>query len=265
MTGVDLEDLELVGYSIAETQLIEKLCISKKDGKINFSLFSNLIYKPIDSAEFHEYTGFYIAINVLREKLGFEKSQKPGDFDILIIPYSEHTLFFDRTCAIEVKIVRPTRKKPTKSPNSNGVSQVQGLIKDGFPLVGLIHICMPEPVPEKEKQTITFDTAVFDLDTPKNNGQFMQNTLEVKIDPFPMFAVENQMKKLVSKEIPKYVGLCTIALTVNAKGDFQSWHNLDFNLGFESGYFNPNVKSETIEKVKKFWEANKEVFMKANP
>jgi len=261
---LDLQNIELVDYFLAETELIKRLCISKSDNKINFNLFSNLLSKPVGYNIFQEYTGFYVAINVLRKRLGFPQHEKPGDFDILIIPHSSENIFFNRTCAIEVKVDRPTRMNPIKSPNSNGYNQVQGLIKDGFPLVGLIHICMPEPLLENEKQSIKFDLTPFDLDNPYNNKDFLKNSVNVKMDMFSWFSAENQMKKLISKEIPKYVGLCTVGVNVSSIGNLVTLFDHDFNTSYEAGYFNPHLKTETIQKIEQFWNMNKDSFIHAD-
>ncbi len=39
-------------------------------------------------------------------------------------------------------------RKPSKNVNTNGVKQVYGLLRDGFPYVGLLHIVIPEPFPK---------------------------------------------------------------------------------------------------------------------
>lgn len=262
-TDLDLQSLELVDYFIAETELIKRLSISKAD-KIDFNLFSNLIFKPIGQDKFNEYDGFLIAINVLRGKLGFDKNEKPGDFDILIIPKSVDRIFFERTCAIEVKVVRPTRANPKKSPSSNGVTQLHGLIKDGFPLVGLIHICMTEPLLENEKQTMKFDLNPFDVDDSTSNKEFLNHIVDVKVDTFSWFSAANQMKRLITKDIPKYAGLCTVGVNVSSDGSLITYFNHSFNTRFEAGYFNPHIKTETIEKVKLFWSNNRDLFIYAN-
>lgn len=259
-----LQSLEFVDYFLAEDELIKRLCISKSDNKINFNLFSNLLSKPIGYDIFQEYTGFYIAINVLRERLGFTQNEKPGDFDILIIPHSTNKIFFNRTCAIEVKVVRPTRENPKKAPNSNGYTQVQGLIKDGFPLVGLIHICMTEPLLENERQNIKFHLMPLDVDNPYNNKEFLKNTTNLKLDMFSWFSAENQMKRLISKEIPKYVGLCTIGANISSTGNLVIFFDYDFNTSYEAGYFNPHLKTDTIQKIEHFWNVSKSSFIHAN-
>lgn len=258
---VDLEKLKLVDSFITEKELSERLSISQKDKTINLTLFANLLKHPVGREEFHKYDGFYLAFEVLRESLGFKKGLKPGDFDIIIIPYNKSKIFFERTCAIEVKIVRPTRKKPRKSPNSYGVSQVEGLIRDGFPLVGLIHICMTEPLMEDEKSTMKFypeeEMKILNMDS------LLKNSIDIKFDHFSQFSAENQMKKLVSMFIPKFVGLNTVGVNLTSENKLMTCFNHDFNNKFSSSYFNPNLSKLTIEKVKKYYLDNPNEFKNA--
>lgn len=251
---LDLRNIDLDDQKLSEKELVERLSISKKDGRINFNLFSNLIHRPVGYDEFEKYKGFYLAFEILRQEFGFEKNDKPGDFDILIIPYSGDEIFYNRTCAIETKVVRPRRDNPRKAPNSYGVTQIEGLIKDGFPLVGLLHICMTEPLKDNEKSIIKLDLTPFDMDNPTNNKYFLKKTVDVKFDHFSQFSAENQMKKLISKDIPKYVGLNTIGVNIQKDGSLITSYNHDFNNGFCSGYFNPYKKTETIEKIKYFFK-----------
>ncbi len=257
---LDLRNIDLDDQILSEKELVERLSISKKDRKLDFNLFSNLIHRPVGYDEFAKYKGFYLGFEILRQELGFDKNDKPGDFDILLIPYSEDEIFYNRTCAIEAKVVRPRRNNPRKAPNSYGITQIEGLIKDGFPLVGLLHICITEPLKDYEKSTIKLDLTPFDIDNPTNNNDFLKNTIDVKFDHFSQFSAENQMKKLISKDIPKYVGLNTIGVNIQKDGSLITWFNHEFNNGFSSGYFNPYKKNETIEKIKNFFEKSPNKF-----
>ena len=133
---------------------------------------------------------------------------------------------------------------------------MNGLIKDGFPLVGLIHICMTEPLKEEEKGTIKYDFTPFDLDNSHNND-FLSNTVEIKVDHFSWFSAENQMKRLISKDLPKYVGLNTFGLNITKDNEVVTWFNHDFNKKFEAGYFSPYTKGTTIDSIKAYFEMNR--------
>src|SRR5688572_19878829 len=131
-----------------DEEIVIKLLIENTDtyGKPDLRVFYNVIYEPIDHSEFKRvYKGFHIAQNIYRSEMGFSDDSKPGDFDVIIIPFSEDKILFERTAAFEVKVIRPTKANPRRNANSFGTEQTLGLVNDGFPLVGLLHICMTEP------------------------------------------------------------------------------------------------------------------------
>lgn len=255
-----IPEFNYVNTYIDEKELIDLLVVDK-DQKINTKLFANLIHDPVDYHEYKIYNGFYIAKNTLREELGFEKKAKPGDFDILIIPFSDTTTFFDRTCAIEVKVVRPTRRKPKRNANSYGEEQIYGLIKDGFPLVGLIHICMTEPLNDHEKITIPYmgeigeGASTIPLDE--------REPINIRSDLFSIWSLNIQMKRLISREFPKYVGLQTVGLNISKNGQMHLAFSFDFHSKYEAGYFNPKTSKDTILKIKKYLQEQPDKFIKA--
>ena len=102
-----------------------KILIQWKSGieRHDIRHFTEIIYKP--DFEQLPYTSYLIKQNVLRADLEFNQMDKPGDFDVIIIPCSGNNILYNKSCAIEVKIVRPTRKKPSKNSNSLGLSDKQ--------------------------------------------------------------------------------------------------------------------------------------------
>ena len=122
---------------------------------------------------------------------------------------------------------------------------------------------MSEPLLESEKQTFKYHTTPLDIDNPSNNKDFLKNVVDIKIDTFSSIAAENQMKRLITKEIPKYVGLYTLGVNLSSNGNLIPWFDLDFNSNYDAGYFNPHTKQDTILKVEHFWLNNKEIFLYA--
>lgn len=72
---------------------------------------------------------------------------RPGDIDLLLIPYEGNELILDRTLAIEVKVIRARFDRQGKSPNDFGFSQTMALRELGFPYVGLLHIIVSDDSP----------------------------------------------------------------------------------------------------------------------
>lgn len=137
-------------FTLSESESIDFLVKRKgKNGNFFLRYLTDFVTPDLDT--YFEIKGLYIGINLLRKEFGFDKNEKPGDFDLIIIPYNENKIIFERTGACEVKVVRPTRKTVLKNANSLGRTQLNGLIKDGFPFVGLIHLSMSEPLKDFEK------------------------------------------------------------------------------------------------------------------
>lgn len=255
-------ETQFVDINISEKDLIRRISYSGEDLRLNLNLFNGLLRTPIQYEALREYTGVYIKFEVPRESLGLVPGLKPGDIDVLLIPHSDSHIYLNRTCALEVKVVRPTRKKPTKSPNSNGVTQALGLARDGFPLVGLIHLCMTEPLLEHEKQIIKYYTSPLNIDKPtRASKKDLEDFRYIKIDQFPQFAIQNQMKKLIRMEIPKYIGIEVVGINVTKDNQLFITNDYELNNKFSSGYFNPHMKIQTIEAIKDYFNQNSNSFI----
>jgi hypothetical protein len=230
---------------------------SDKDGLYDLRHLNHFVTPDLDIQEYMDIKGLYIATNILRQELEFNKDEKPGDFDLIIIPFTKNEIFFERTAACEVKIVRPTRKNPLRNSNSLGTTQLNGLIQDGFPFIGLMHISITEPLKDFEKFTVDFCTLAANSDDRIEEGKKFEDYLtKVKVDNFPWFSADKQLQRLISCEIPKYVGLMCLGLTQNNKEKF-SFHSVSQKYtGLEMGYFNPHRKKETIQKIIKHFEKN---------
>jgi len=256
-------------FNREELKLTEKesidIIVDWKDKNGNYDLrhLVHFIAPDLDLQEFLDIKGLYIGKNILRQEYGFEKNQKPGDFDLIIIPYTDSGIHFERTGVCEVKVVRPTRKKPLKNANSLGITQLNGLINDGFPFVGIVHISLTELLEDEEKLDIDFCTIPANGDEKIEKGEKLSDYfVNVKMDHFQWFSVDKQITRLVSTEIPKYVALMCFGLT--KKSDKEYWMETVSRkyLGFETGYFNPNSRKETIKKVRKHFLKNQEKYEK---
>lgn len=244
---------------LSESEAI-KFLVNRKEKKSNFFLryLTHFIAPDLDLQEYFEIKGLYVGINLLRQEFGFDKNDKPGDFDLIVIPYTEEKIHFERTGACEVKVVRPTRKKPLKNANSLGRTQLKGIINDGFPFVGLMHLSMSEPLKEHEKPTIDYCTIGANSGEKPEEGKTYEDYLvKVKIDTFQWFSVDKQMKRLLSSEIPKYATLICLGLTKRNDDEFVIESVSEKYSGYQKGYFNPNLKKQTIEKVKEHFYNNR--------
>ena len=83
-------------------------------------------------------------LSVPRSDLGLDAGRKPGDIDVLLIPTFDTDRFAERAMAVEVKRFVVPRSNRSRGPNEFGTGQTSGLVRDGFPLVGLLHIALVE-------------------------------------------------------------------------------------------------------------------------
>lgn len=91
-----------------------------------------------------------VLCGVTRPDLGLNPLEKPGDFDVLLLPNLDGKYYLNEIMAIEVKILRLRRKNRDKHPSPTGTAQAQGLLRDGFPYVGMLHLIISEPSPLEE-------------------------------------------------------------------------------------------------------------------
>ncbi|MDP9959164.1 hypothetical protein [Chryseobacterium lathyri] len=139
--------------SITENEVIDLLLNWNNDReKTDLRSFLSGIYYP-DPKAYFDYRGFYVTKTILRNEFKLEGVRKPGDIDVLIIPFSKDKIHFEKTSVYEIKIVRPTRKNPGRNANSLGVTQALGLVEDGFPLVGLIHVSITHRTFTRRRKT----------------------------------------------------------------------------------------------------------------
>lgn len=241
-----------------ERKIIEKITAFKDKDKYSHDLvhFYNLLFDPVRFDGIEEYEGFYLATNVLRKEVGLTRSGRPGDYDIMFIPYKGAHLFYDRTAVYEVKIVRPNFKQPNKSSNSLGETQIYGLLEDGFPLVGLLHIVIAEPLSLEQTSTIRVSKVPANIDRTLDNPPVppLEEIFEEEpLDWLPWYSVDKQMARLITAGFPKYVGLDAFSISKNPDGTHNVTTSQEWR-GYRSGYFNPNRSKELMECLKKHFE-----------
>ncbi|NML72019.1 hypothetical protein HHL23_19785 [Chryseobacterium sp. RP-3-3] len=75
--------------SLTENGVIDFLLNWNNDrDKSDLRTFLSGIFYP-DQKEYFNYEGFYVTKTTLRDELKLEKGKKPGDIDVIIIPFSK--------------------------------------------------------------------------------------------------------------------------------------------------------------------------------
>lgn len=227
-----METGDYIEKRLEESQVIDLIIRTAKCTYGNLDYFWEVTNVP--RGEDLNFDTYYITKELLRTELGFEKGQKPGDIDILIIPCSKGKMYYEFSSAFEVKVVRPTNKNFRKNATSLGSTQTWGLIRDGFPLVGLIQVCMNEPVNPTQLQYVP------NLDNVNEIFTF---------DPFPLYSIETQYQRVLKTDLPKYVGINIFGLCFDKNGSIITQDSAKFEK-FKYGYFNPHFNSDTVERIK---------------
>lgn len=245
---------DIVPKRLDEKEVIEIITdFEKKSARQNIGLFNGLLFDPVGYDGLEQYKGYYCTTMVDRKELNLARQGnkiKPGDIDILFIPFNDQHIFFDRTAVWEVKIARPSVNK-AKNPKSLGTNQIKGLMEDGFPLIGLMHVCMSEPLQESDMDVIPFHIKPI----PHNDPPPHQIEL-VKMDWLPGESILRQMKRMIRSGLPKYIAMTSFGLNFSSDGTVVTTHSHEFR-GYESGYFNPETSTETINTVKQHFELYK--------
>lgn len=241
-----------------ERKIIAKITSFKNERKYHTDLtyFYNLLFDPVRLDGIEQYEGFYLATNVLREEVGLQRVGKPGDYDILFIPYYGEYLFYDRAAVYEVKIVRPSFKQPGKSANKLGEKQVYGLLEDGFPLVGLLHVVIADPLLPGQTSTIRMSKVPANIDRQPGDPPLppLEDLFEEEpLDWLPWYSVDKQMARLISIGFPKYVAIDAFSITQNPDGTHQTTTTQEWR-GYRSGYFNPRKTLELQQCLQQHFE-----------
>lgn len=186
----------------------------------------------------------WVAANVLREAIGLPPSLKPGDIDILIVPEGPSGPQLEKAMAVEVKVVRPTFAKPGRNANSYGRSQVSGLLRDGFPFVGLLHLVLPEPLPNE-----------YLVDVPHiasrlgPNGEPILTGETSKVDFFPIVAAERQQLRLGALDLRQEIAFTSIGIQLSQDGTCLAGHTLgDSRVGLR----NENVSPGLLQNIRRY-------------
>lgn len=237
-----METGDYIEKRLEESQVINLILQKAKCTYGNLDYFWEVTNVP--RAADLNFDTYYIAKEILRTELGFEKDQKPGDFDILIIPSNKGKMYYEFSSAFELKVVRPTNKNYRKNSTSLGSTQTLGLIQDGFPLVGLIQVCMNEPINPAQLQYLP------NLDNLNEIFTF---------DPFPLYSIDTQYQRVLKTDLPKYVGINIFGLSFDKNGNMITQNSAKFEK-FKYGYFNPHRKIDTIQRIKQHFENNKELY-----
>lgn len=196
-------------WTESETEILWRIRDSRQT-------LANLIGFALEAAfphpEHHFAQDVLVAINVPRQQLALSADGRPGDIDLLIVPFTEAPLA-ERAIAIEAKIVRPTMENPSRNANAMGKSQAVGLLHDGFPYVALVHISIPSKLPSELHLSIPKISGKLGV-----NGELVRTGEYLSVDPFPLISAKRQLGRVLALGLPPEIGYNVLGLELSKDG-----------------------------------------------
>ena len=176
-----------------------------------------------------------------REAFGLSPHQQPGDIDILFVPTIEDSIFAEAASAIEVKVLKLPAHKRHKDTTRSGQAQALGLLRDGFPYVGILHIIIPEPSPLIRWRPLTIARVLDDF----GNAEIVaENQLSDPIVGDSAFRQLGRLDKIVEGSC---VGANAVALSIDPDG-----RTITGNSTVGRGAYarkNPNVSRALVQRI----------------
>ena len=129
--------------------------------------------------------------------------QRPGDIDLLVVPYHGADLILDRILAVEVKVVRASYCRQNKSPNDFGFTQAQALMELGFPYVAVVYLIVSDQSPSEAWQW----TGVARVIDREGRVELLPRERQ---DLLPATLIERSFGRLVSNAPVEEIGLASV-------------------------------------------------------
>lgn len=168
---------------------------------------------------------------------------RPGDIDILVIPYHRNELILDQILAIEVKVIRASFLKQGKSPNEYGFSQASSLLDLGFPYAAVVHLITSDKSP-REAWSEAYVTKVLD-----NTGRAAVPK-KIKIDLLSSELVHRAYGRLLKNSTQPEIGLAAAYLYDALEQKENRIHCMPYG---QDALRNPQRKSQTEQAVAEYF------------
>jgi len=226
------------GHLIPEEELIRRFF----DRKVRQSAFEFILFDLFN--DWRYINKIHVAQSISRKEFGLEPDGRPGDLDLLIIPEYKNKLYFNKSAVLEVKVVRPSLRNPGRNPNSRGEHQINGLVRDGFPYIGLLYVTIPEPFPKDRWIKLPIYDNLNDL-WDKPSGKYLD------VDPHFFGAGDRQEGRLKSLSIP-------VVIQFNEDADFIQGQSA---LYARHAKKNPGFKRTIYNKIRRHFAAHRERYV----
>ncbi len=168
----------------------------------------------------------------------------PGDIDILIVPTFGGVPQAEYCAAIEVKRLALRGPNWAKNVDRYGVTQAEGLLRCGFPFVGILHLIVNAPGPAENWR----DLHQYRVIDEYGRAEFECERL---VDMTGHLAAERQLARLLTRLPNPAIGLNCIALTQALESEGRSWFALT-DPGTRPAAKNPRTHPLLLKNVEAF-------------
>jgi hypothetical protein len=198
-------------------------------------------------------SGVFIA-PLVRTRDILQRAERPGDIDLLVIPYERDELILERVLVIETKAVRARFSRQGKSPNEFGFSQALSLLDLGFPYVVVAHLIISDLSPEEYWQEML---AAEVLDREGN----VRSIEPVRIDPMPDALTDRTFGRLQKNCKVSDIGLISAYIFSPIFGNCDpKQHMLHFPSG-QAARLNPETRIKTLDAVAMYFHERYSEFL----
>jgi hypothetical protein len=178
-------------------------------------------------------------------------AKRPGDIDLLLIPYERDELILSRVLAIEAKVIRASFEKQSKSPNDFGNSQASALLDLGFPYTALIHFIVSDASPKAAWRKVPMGR-VADGDRVIPLGSRLKDLL-------PADLIYRAYGRLLANAVRPEIGLAAVYIE---KRTIRDPREIGFWLPCcQAAQENPHFNVGLVRSVAAYYEANSKQFL----
>lgn len=199
-------------------------------------------------------SGVFVRPLILTHEI-FPGVHRPGDIDLLIIPYDNDDLCLERTMAIEFKVIRAAFGRQGKSPNDFGYSQASALLNIGIPYAAVGHFITSDSSPFEFWQE-TMGSEIIDGD-----GR-LGNTVMVAHGMLPSDLMTRAIGRLKANyPLP---GLGLLASYLNLESHLSTTVRHGWIPEGQRASLNPRTQIRALDTIEAYFHRNAEFFL-GNP
>lgn len=188
---------------LPEAALIEKLV---HDWPTLYDLFNFVVRPALGEPRDRQGWDYTILGNLPRRYFGLSNLGQPGDIDVLIVPVPDGRCHPELCAAIEVKRLALRGPNWEKGTDRYGLSQASGLLRAGFPYVGLMHLVVSLPGPKRNHRPASYGEMLDSDGRFEIVGDFVHDMTDID-------AAERQYRRIFSQNPASELGVNCLSVS----------------------------------------------------